>query len=252
MEIRTDPDDREKHDKYLQELYRQRKNRIIVMSLLLLNLLITMVYGTLENPFIYTLSNIGNFFSYRELFIVWAIIVGVSVQSASLALFRLEHYHQKRSFTLIIYASVALVLTAIIPALKDTFPFWHYVHTLTSANYALLLLLGLLPFIRFISKENPRLRKAIRVWVYVIIGGSFLSLIVFGRSGIFEIWFIATLTLFLLYLSLILYEENIIKISVELLREEENLNEGIERIFVPENPAKIHTEKFLKRKGSRR
>jgi len=233
-----DPDFRKTHLHVICDLYKQRRNRIIVMSGLLITLIMTAIYGTLENPFKYTLSNIGNFFSYREIFIMWAVIAGASIQTACVSLFRLEKFEQRRAFTFIIYASIALVISAIIPALKDTFPFWHIVHILTSTFYALLLILGLQPFLHFVSKENPRLRKIIAIWQYVIVGGSFLGVIVFGMSGIFEIWFIANVTLFLLYLSLVLYEENIVKKSVELLKNEENLNIGIEKIFVPENPQK--------------
>mgnify|MGYP000333132621 CR=1 FL=1 len=234
----VDPEFQKIHEKDISILYKQRRNRIFIMSLLLLTLIMTAIYGTLENPFKYTLSNIGNFFTYREVFIIWALIAGFSIQTAAVSLFRLEKYEQKISFTLIIYASIALVLTAIIPALKDILPFWHFVHVLTSINYGLLLVLGLFPFIRYISEGNPRLRKINRIWQYTIIGGSFLSIIIFGMSGIFEIWFIATTTIFLLYLSLVLYEEDIVKRSVHLLKHEKDLNLGIEKIFVPENPKK--------------
>jgi hypothetical protein len=233
-----DPKFRKTHLHVICDLYKQRRNRMIVMSGLLITLIMTAVYGTLENPFKYTLSNIGNFFSYREIFIIWAVIAGASIQTACVSLFRLEKFEQRHAFTFIIYASIAIVATAIIPALKETFPFWHFVHVLTSIFYALFLILGLQPFLNFVSKENPRLRKIIAIWQYVIVGGGFLGVILFGMSGIFEIWFIASVTLFLLYLSLVLYEENIVKKSVELLRDEENLNIGIEKIFIPENPKK--------------
>ncbi|MCD6337163.1 MAG: hypothetical protein J7M01_02895 [Candidatus Marinimicrobia bacterium] len=233
-----DPDFRKTHLHVICDLYKQRRNRMIVMSGLMITLIMTAIYGTLENPFQYTLSNIGNFFSYREVFIIWAIIAGASIQTACVTLFKLENFEQRHAFTFIIYASIAIVATAIIPALKDTFPFWHFVHVLTSIFYALFLILGLQPFLHYVSKENPRLRKSIAIWQYAIVGGGFLSIILFGMSGIFEIWFIATVTAFLLYLSLILYEENIVKKSVELLRDEKDLNIGIEKIFVPENPNK--------------
>jgi hypothetical protein len=233
-----DPKFRKTHLHVICDLYKQRRNRMIVMSGLMITLIMTVIYGTLENPFKYTLSNIGNFFTYREIFIIWAVIAGASIQTACVTLFRLEQFKQKRSYTFIVYASIALVLTAIIPAIKDTFPFWHFVHVLIAINYALFLILGLQPFLRYISKENPRLRKIIAIWQYVIVGGGFLSVLIFGMSGIFEIWFIATVTMFLLYLSLILYEENIVKKSVELLKNEKDLNIGIEKIFVPENPEK--------------
>ncbi len=233
-----DPLFRKTHLHIICDLYKQRRNRMIVMSGLLITLIMTAIYGTLENPFQYTLSNIGNFFSYREVFIIWAIIAGASIQTACVSLFRLEKFEQRHAFTFIIYASIAILATAVIPALKDKFPFWHFVHVLTSIFYALFLILGLQPFLHFVSRENPRLRKIIAAWQYVIVGGGFLSILLFGMSGIFEIWFIASVTVFLLYLSLILYEENIVKKSVELLKDEENLNIGIEKIFVPKNPEK--------------
>lgn len=233
-----DPEFYEKNLNEISELYKQRRNRIIVMSGLLVTLIMTAIYGTLENPFKYTLSNIGNFFNYRQVFIIWAIVAGLSIQTACISLFKLEKYEQRKSSTLIIYASIALLLTAIIPAARDLFPFWHFVHVLTSINYGFLLILGLFPFIRFISENNPRLQRPNRLWKNIIIGGSFLSILIFGMSGIFEIWFVASTTLFLLYLSLVLYEENIIKRSVELLKKETDLNLGIEKIFVNEDPKK--------------
>ena len=243
----NDPAFRKTHLKVICELYKQRRNRIIVMSGLLLTLILTAIYGTLENPFEFTLSNIGNFFRYREIFIIWAVVAGFSIQTACVSLFKLENFEQRRSYTFIIYASIALVLTAIIPAVKDKFPFWHFVHVLTSIFYALFLILGLQPFLNYVSKGNPRLRKVITLWQYLVIGGGFLGILVFGMSGIFEIWCISTVTLLLLYLSLILYEENIVKRSVNLLKDEENLNIGIEKVFVPENPIKPKKKTTTKR-----
>ena len=239
----ADPKFRKTHLKVICDLYKQRRNRVIVMSGLLLTLILTAIYGTLENPFKFTLSNIGNFFRYREIFIIWAIVAGFSIQTACVTLFKLEHFKQRRSYTFIIYASIALVLTAIIPAIKDQFPFWHFVHVLTSIFYALFLILGLQPFLHYVSKENPRLRRGITIWQYLVIGGGFISILIFGMSGIFEIWCISTVTLLLLYLSLILYEENIVKKSVALLKDEENLNIGIEKVFVPQNPVKPKKKK---------
>jgi hypothetical protein len=243
-----DPTFRKTHLKVICDLYKQRRNRMIVMSGLLITIIMTAIYGTLENPFQYTLSNIGNFFSYREVFIIWAIVAGVAIQTACVSLFRLENFKQRRSFTFVIYASVFLVLTAIIPAIKDKFPFWHFVHVLTSIFYALFLILGLQPFLHYVSKENPRLRRIIAIWQYLIIGGGFLGIVIFGMSGIFEIWCISSVTVFLLYLSLILYEENIVKKSVNLLKDEENLNIGIEKVFVPENPVKPVKKRVYKKK----
>ncbi len=214
------------------ELTRQRRIRIAIMSFLLVSLLFTLVFGSLENPFVYTFSNIGNFFTYRILFIIWAIICGLSIQISLLTLFKLEKYEGKIKYVFVALATVFLVLTAIIPALKDKYPFWHLIHTAFAGFHALFLLLALFPFVTWLSRENPRLRIVLRIWMAVIWVGSVMTLVFFGKSGLFELWFFITNIVFLLYLSLVLFEEKIIKLSVLFLKDEPNLNYAIEKIFI--------------------
>jgi len=216
------------------ELTRQRRWRMRVMILLMTSLLLTIVFGTLESPFIYTFSNIGNFFSYRWLFIVWAILAGIAIQTAILALFRLEEYAREKKAKIVFLALsvVFLVATAVIPALRDIYPLWHVFHYVTAVFYALFIFLALFPFALWVSRENPRLRKVILAWLGVIWGGSLLALVLFGKSGLFEMWFFVGVMLFLLYLSLMLFEEKIVKMSVRFLRDEPNLNLAIEKIFI--------------------
>jgi len=70
------------------------------------------------------------------------------------------------------------------------------------------------------------------VWQIVIWIGSILLVIIFWHSALFELWFFITNIIFLIYLSLVLYEEKIVKISIRLMSDEENLNLAIEKIFV--------------------
>lgn len=210
----------------------QRKTRTITMTLLLFSLLLTLVFGMLENPIVYTLSNIGNFFSHRIAFILWSIIAGISIQLTVCTLFKLEKYITKYGFIFIGLSAFFLVATGIIPALKEEYPVLHLLHTITSGLHALFLYLALVPFSLWISKENPRLRITILVWQLVIWAGSIVMVILFWHSALFELWFFVSNIVFLLYLSLILFEEEIIKTSARLLTNEENLNIAIEKIFV--------------------
>jgi len=214
------------------DLTRQRRLRILVMSLLMASLMLTVVYGTLENPFQYTFSNIGNFFDYRIFFIVWAIVSGLAIQVSIVALFRLENYKAKSSYLFVGLAAFFLVLTSLIPALKDIYPFWHWLHTACAIVFALFMLLSLIPYVLFISRENPRLRLVLKLWMVVIWIGSLFPLILFGTSGLFELWFFVSLIIWLLYLSLVLFEEKIVKLSVAFLKDEPNLDLAIEKLYV--------------------
>ena len=220
-------------EKYIQkQLIHERQIRITIMSLLLSALLFTTIYGTLQNPFQYTFSKIGNRFDNRVLFIVWAIFTGLSIQTSIIALFRLEKYNNVIAYRLIIIATIFLVTSSITPALAELYPIWTWIHIITAASYGLLLSLGMAPFMMSVSKENPRLRLVIKIWAGVIWIGSVFWMMILGNTGIFELWGFGTVIIFLLYLSLTLFEERIVKRSITLLKGESDLNLGIEKIFI--------------------
>jgi hypothetical protein len=216
-----------------RSLLAERSKRSIIMTWLLSALIFTIVFGTIENPFQYTFSKIGNRFSVqnRVLFIVWAGYTGFAIQSSVLALFRLEKYKNKLHYSYIFISTIFLVFTAMAPSLED-FPFWTWVHLITAGLFALFLSLGFYPFILNVARQNPRLRDTVYVWLGVTWGGGILWYLLLGNRGVFEIWFFGFFIVFLLYLSLTLFEETIVKRSIVLLRDEENLNIGIEKIFI--------------------
>ncbi len=222
------------------KLLLERRIRITIMSLLLSALLFTTIYGTIQDPFQYTFSKIGNRFDNRALFIVWAIFTGVSIQTTMIALFRLEHYNLKIAYRFIYIATIFLITSAITPAIAETYPVWTWIHVISAGLYGLFLSLGMAPFMMFISRENPRLRLVIKIWASVIWIGSVGLIFILGNTGIFELWGFWTVIIFLLYLSLTLFEERIVKRSVALLKGEPDLNLGIEKIFIS---FKKHKEK---------
>lgn len=215
-----------------KELTQTRQTRTAIMSLLLGSLVLTLVYGLLETPFIYTLSNIGNLFEYRLFFIVWSMITGISIQFTVVVLFRLEGYKTKYGYTYIGLSAAFLIITALVPAIANVYKILWVVHTATATLHALFFFLAVVPFSLWVSKENPRLRKIIYVWQIIIYGGSISMLIIFQRGGLFELWFYVTNIIYLLFLSLVLFEESIVKKSVKLLTNEDNLNLAIEKYFV--------------------
>lgn len=216
-----------------KSLFQERAKRMTVMSLLVSALLFTIIYGTIENPFQYTFSKIGNRFTVgnRILFIVWAGYTGFAIQTSIFALFSLEKYKNKRQFIYMYIATGFLILSALSPSLDDLV-FWTWVHLITAGMFALFISLAFYPFILWVAKNNPRLRHSVYVWLGITWGGGISWYFLLGNTGMFEIWFFGFFILFLLYLSLTLFEEVIVKRSIILLREEENLNIGIEKIFI--------------------
>ena len=241
QELSINKEDTEENLKIKRQLLRERHSRIVVMSLLLAALLFTVFFGTLENPVEYTFSKIGNRFNHRILFIVWALFTGLTIQFSVVQLFRLERFSFSKAYKYIIASTFFLVATALAPSMRELYPFYFWVHKLTAVIFFVFLSLSMGPFLKFVSRENPRLRKVIIVWTIIILGGVIILGLLYGNTGLFELWGFGSMLIFLLYLSLTLFEEQIVKQSVKLLKGEQDLNLGIESIFV-------NWEKLLKKK----
>lgn len=191
---------------------------VLVMSLLMLTLMGTIVFATLENPLHYTFSKIGNYFPYREWYILWAVLTGISVQIAVIFLFKLENYEKIFPQVSIYCATFFLIVTALIPSLKDEMPFWHAVHKWTTFLYVMSMIFALCPYLYSLTRKKPRLHIVLRNWAFLILIGSMSSLIIQGQTGIFELWFIVLTLLLLCFLAFMLYREKIDKLKARLSR----------------------------------
>lgn len=234
--------------KIQEKLLLERRTRITMMILLLAALIFTIIYGTIQNPFQYTFSKIGNRFdpALRYVFITWSLFTGLAIQASIIALFKLENYENRRHYLFIYVGVLFLVLTALLPSL-DKWPLFQDLHIVAGVVFALFITMGFLPFMRWVAMENPRLRRSVYIWLGVIWVGSISFMIIFGNTGLFELFFFCTFIIFLLYITLSLFEEQIIKRSVRLLSGHEDLNRGIEEIFFPEFMKKKRESKRLKK-----
>lgn len=194
---------------FCAEIKAQRKKRAFLLVLLLLALAGTIYYGTLKNPFEYTFSKIGNYFPYREWYIVWAVFTGLAIQIAVLGLFKIEKYPVKFAGLSIRFATFFLIVTAIIPSACAEMYFWHVVHKWTTFFYVISSIAALHPFMLFPGRTKPRLWVILKNWEWLILIGSMSSLIIQGKTGIIELWFIVMTLSLLIYLVLVLHRDKI-------------------------------------------
>ncbi|MBW6457991.1 MAG: hypothetical protein K0B52_02395 [FCB group bacterium] len=196
-------------EEILHQIQDLRRQFLLVMSLLMLTVGGTIVFGTLENPFHYTFSKIGNYFPYREWYIIWAILTGVSVQIAVVFMFKLENYEKLFPRICIYSATFFLIVTALIPSLRVEMPFWHAVHKWTTFFYVMSMIFALCPYLYSLTLKKPHLQTILRNWALLILIGSMSSLIIQGQTGIFELWFIILTVLLLSFLAFRLYRDKI-------------------------------------------
>jgi len=193
-----------------KQVYRQR---MFIISYLLFALVLTIAFGTLEDPFRYTLSNIGNRFGWgpRLMFIIWAVIAGSAIEISFIFIMKLIRYSNRKCNLFIGLTTGSIILTGLIPALKNELPFWHNLHLITSGLIAFFFLFALAPLVKYILTIIPEYKWFIYGWMVVIWAGSITLLILFNITAMFEIWFFVTIILFLIYLTVILYERAIIE-----------------------------------------
>jgi hypothetical protein len=196
-----------------EEIHRQRRSRLCLVVLLLFTLTATLVYGTLKDPFHYTFSRIGNDFPYREWYIVWALVTALTIQITAIRLFRLEKYPYGYAYVSIRCASFFLIVTALIPSLPEQMHVWHIIHKWTTFFYVISTIIALHPFVLFLGRTKPRLWIILKNWEWLILIGSMSSLIIQGKTGIFELWFIIMTLSLLMYLVVVLHGDRLEKLN---------------------------------------
>jgi len=164
----------------------------------------TLIFGTKEDPFLHTLSGIGNAFDHRVSFIFWGSITGLAIVFYTLYVFAKIDYRDKRSRRYLYLSHICLVLTVLTPALKDVFPVWHALHVVFSALFALLFVASILLFLQYLSKSNQELSKKSLFLLIACVGISIISLFLMGLNGVVEILFFIGIAVFLFVLGVYL------------------------------------------------
>ena len=125
------------------------KNREIVLGSVLASLAIvfmplyTLWFGTLQNPFEYTLSMIGNRFDMMTEFIIWGVVTGLLIVFYLLHLYRKVEYRDKKARRFLVYSNIFLVLTVLTPAVEEVNSLTHKLHFLVGSLFALFLSLSI-------------------------------------------------------------------------------------------------------------
>jgi len=157
----------------------------------------TFWFGTLQNPFDYTLSMIGNRFDRMNEFIIWGTVSGILLFLYIINLFREAAFQNKRARRMLVYSTIFLVLTVITPAVEEINSVTHRLHAVFGAFFAIFLSASLYFFIRYLKTVNKDVFSRSMIYLNIVVLGSLSLLIAFGNNGIFELFFFLTLSFYL-------------------------------------------------------
>lgn len=173
-------------------------NNFNMLPLLLLTI-ITWYFALKKNPFEYTLSMIGNRFTFRLDFIVWGILTSIFLTIYIFDLYKKSQFHSQTSFGWLFVGIASLVISVLTPVLEQL-PLSRVVHNFFSLVFGIALIVSIFIFVKFIHTVDERMYRKATKYLSIIIGGTFLCIVFFGITGIFEIYFITSLGMLLYFI----------------------------------------------------
>ncbi len=175
--------------------------RLIAIFAIIVIPLYTIIFGIKKPPSIYTLSMIGNRFDFRLEYIIWGIITGGLFVYYLFYLFKRANFTDNRAKIFLILSDVFLVLTVLIPALEEIMPVFAFMHRFFGVAFALSLVLAVYFFVLYLSKGHNQVKRRYLLSLFTVVAGSIFSLFVFGNTGIFELYFFISISLYLILVS---------------------------------------------------
>jgi hypothetical protein len=183
------------------------KNLFIFLSLLTVPIY-TRVLGLKQNPAIFTLSKIGNYFGHRAGFIAWGAITGLLLVTCIFHLFQRTRYKGRFGEKLLTLSYVFLIITVLVPNFRETMTFLFYIHVTSAALFAFCLFMALVFFMAHLHANRKKVFDKCSVLLFVCVGLPLLLLAIFGElTGIAEIAFFFGICTFLAVVNAALLSE---------------------------------------------
>ncbi len=189
-------------------LNRKFNESLVFFSIIMIPLL-ALLFGLKESPFQYTFSMIGNWFDNKAIFIVWGMVTALLLLIAIIHIYQKTSFKDKRAYRFVYLSLLFLVLTVLTPTVYND-P-WHHeireralsfnAHGLFGVLFAVFLVVSLFLFSQYLSLINQKLSIKSVSWLLITVGGSLLFLFLFGMTGIFEIFFFVSLSIFLMVIN---------------------------------------------------
>lgn len=178
---------------------RRYLNALAIFAIIVIPLY-TWLFGTKESPLDYTLSMIGNKLGYRINFILWGTVTGLLLTFFILRLYVLKSFHNPRARRLLIWSLLFLILTVLIPAMEHL-PILKKLHAIAAIAFGLSLSTSLYLFIRYLHTSHKKVSIKSLWMLYAVVFGSITLFFLVGNTGVFELFFFFSITLFLALLN---------------------------------------------------
>ena len=182
--------------------------KILIFALITIPIF-TILFAIEKSPFNYTLSMIGNWFGLEERieFIVWGIFTAFMLAFFLKNIYIETRFNDGKANYMLYLSSLFLILAVFVPTVnrepipKELRPFLYFnLHVLFVVLFAVFLTISLYMFTKYLSKKTKNGSVSPVKYLMFTSGISILLLTIFGMTGIFEISFFTSLSIFLIIL----------------------------------------------------
>lgn len=173
-----------------------QKNKLLALLCILTVPIYTLLFGITKDPVRYTLSKIGNYFTFRTDFIIWGLLTGLLLAFYVLYVFDKAKYKNKTAKRFLFLSYIFLIITVLVPNFKGTFEF--YIHVAASLLFGACLLMSIALFMRHLYiKQNKVFSKSFWFLVLSMLLPIAILIIYKKPTGVLEIAFFISISSFL-------------------------------------------------------
>lgn len=170
-----------------------QSSKLLALLCILTVPIYTVLFGIRKDPSIYTLSKIGNYFTFKTDFVIWGILTGLLLAFYVLHIFRKADYENKMAKRFLFLSYVFLIITVLVPNFQGTIEF--YIHVTASLLFGACLLVSIILFIRHLYlKKNNIFSKSLWFLIISMILPVILLFIYQKPNGVLEIAFFISIS----------------------------------------------------------
>lgn len=165
----------------------------------------TVLLASLDSWTDTNLSVLGNSSGHKLIFAAWGFITGIYYCIYILHLFHIGRYRNMAGKSLVYTAAAFLLTAVIIPYTPEKYPLKAHLHVLLAFLSPILLTLGIVSFLRFLSsRDRPRFKRAWNI-MWILAGCSFTLLLRAGFiTSFLEVFVVVGLCGYLRYMERLL------------------------------------------------
>lgn len=168
--------------------------------------IITLLTSLEQSPFQYTLSMMGNWFGFddRFKFIIWGIFTSILLTVAIYSIYKKTGVENKNAYRATVASGLFLILAVLTPTPhRSPVPpelrtFNIDLHNIFGTLFVISIVLSLYIFSKYLSKKDRRISSIIDKFFIITIGGTIIMLVLFGMTGIFELYFFISISVALI------------------------------------------------------